>query len=50
MHFDRISFTSSCEERESFNGFKFGTFISRFSSDGGASKAVKGLICFDFVL
>ena len=27
-----------------FNDFKFGTFIGRFSSDGAANMAVKGLI------
>ena len=29
--------------QKSLNGFKFGTFISRFPSDGAASMAVKGL-------
>ena len=44
MHFDRIYFTCSCEEGESFYGLKFGTFSGRFSSDGVASMAVKGLM------
>ena len=30
-------------EQKSLNGFKFGTFIGRFLSDGAASVAVKGL-------
>ena len=51
--FDRDLFTCSCEgwgvggmeggEAVSFNDFKFGTLVGRFSSDGGASVAVKGL-------
>ena len=29
--------------KKSLNDFKFGTFISRFPSNGGASMSVKGL-------
>ena len=29
---------------KSLNGFKFGTPVGRFSSDGAASRAVKGLM------
>ena len=32
-------------KRGSFSDFKFGTFVGRFSSDGVASMAVKGLRC-----
>ena len=32
-------------EQKSLNGFKFGTFIDRFPSDGAATMAVKGLRC-----
>ena len=46
MHFDRISFTCSCEGEKSRNDFKFGIFIGRFPSDGAANMAVEGLIDF----
>ena len=32
-----------CRRQTSLNGFKFGTFIGRFSSDGAEIMAVKGL-------
>ena len=33
----------SCEEGGSLNDFKFGTSVGRFTNDGAASRAVKGL-------
>ena len=52
VHFDRISFTRSCEGWKSRNNFKFGTFIVVvFLSNGAASTAVKGLmICTHTVI
>ena len=44
MHFDRNPFTCSCEKEKKLTDFKFGTFVSRFLSDGAASMAAKGLI------
>jgi len=32
---------------KSLSGFKFGTFVGRFPSAGGASMAVKGLKCHE---
>ena len=40
----KIPFTCSCDKRrKSLNDLKSGTSIGRFSSDGAASTAVKGL-------
>ena len=41
VRFESIFF--SRVHAKGFNGFKFGTFIGRFSSDGSASVAEKGL-------
>ena len=46
MYFGRSPFTCSGEEGwggGSLNDFKSGTSVGRFSSDGAASRAVKGL-------
>ena len=47
MHFDRNLFTYFSRigrGPKSFNGFRLGTFIGRFPSDGVGSMAVKGLM------
>jgi len=52
VRFDKNLFTCSCERDNNNNnnnkgeqndGFKFGTFIGRFPSDGAAGMAVKWL-------
>ena len=46
VHFGRNPFTCACEGgvKKSLDGFQFCSFSGRFSSDGAASVAVKGLI------
>ena len=44
VHFGRSPLTWSREEGKSLNDFRFSTSISRFSSDGAVSTAVKGLM------
>ena len=43
MHFDRNLFTCSPKGKKDLNDLKFDTFVGRFTIDGAASMAVKGL-------